>query len=208
MNRKFVSKSNFVLRRVLNKDENIDILKEFIELILEIKIKTAKINPYLQNRKNFLPSEENFGIADLRIKTIENEEFNIGIQMIDGEHIFTKMLLYYAQIHINQLEYNDRKIAKTITINILDFVFLKKMDYHCRLLLEEEKMSNVVRDNLQIHIIELPKFNKDINKEFTLKEAWVSYLKGENIEEVLNKSEKIKKLDNLLKLYWKDEVME
>ena len=208
MNRKFVSKSNFVLRRVLNKDENIDILKELIELILEIKIETAKINPYLENRKDFLPSEENFGIADLRIKTIENEEFNIGIQMIDGEHIFTKMLLYYAQIHVNQLEYDDREIAKTITINILDFIFLKKMDYHSRLILEEEKMSNVIRDNLQMHIIELPKFNKDTNQEITLKEAWISYLKGENIEEALNKSEKIKKLDNLLKLYWREEVME
>ena len=208
MNRKFVSKSNFVLRKVLNKDESIDILKELIELILEIKIETAKINPYLENRKDFLPSEENFGIADLRIKTIENEEFNIGIQMIDGEHIFTKMLLYYAQIHVNQLEYDDREIAKTITINILDFIFLKKMDYHSRLILEEEKMSNVIRDNLQMHIIELPKFNKDTNQEFTLKEAWISYLKGENIEEALNKSEKIKKLDYLLKLYWREEVME
>ena len=43
MNRKFVAKSNFVLRRVLNTEENLDILKEFIEVILNIEIKEAKI---------------------------------------------------------------------------------------------------------------------------------------------------------------------
>ena len=42
----------------------------------------------------------------------------------------------------------------------------------------------------------------------TLKEAWMSYLKGENIEEAIKKSEKIKKLNDLLKKYWREEVME
>ena len=120
MNRKFVAKSNFVLRRVLNTEENLDILKELIEVMLNLQITEAKINPYLEKIKEHLPAEENFGIADLRIKTIENEERNEGIQIIDGEYVLIKMLLYYAQIHGNQLEYEeDREIAKTNTINIL-----------------------------------------------------------------------------------------
>ena len=123
MNRKFIAKSNFVLRRVLNTEDNIDILKELIEAILNIEIKEVKINPYLGKKKNNLPAEENFGIADLRIKTDENEEENIGIQIIDGEHILTKMFLYFSQIHFNQLDYDDnREVAKTVTINILDFI--------------------------------------------------------------------------------------
>ena len=209
MNRKFVAKSNFVLRRVLNTEENIDILQELIEVILNIKIKNAKINPYLQKKKKNLPAEENFGIADLRIKTMENEELNIGIQMIDGEHILTKMFLYFAQIHSNQLEYDDnRKIAKTITINILDFIFTKEMKYHSRMILKEEELEDTLKNYLEIHIIELPKFKLNSNKIMTLKETWITYLKGENIEKAIKKSEKIAKLDNLLKKYWREEVME
>lgn len=209
MNRKFVAKSNFVLRRVLNTEENIDILQEFIEVILNIKIKNAKINPYLQKKKKNLPAEENFGIADLRIKTMENEELNIGIQMIDGEHILTKMFLYFAQIHSNQLEYDDnRKVAKTITINILDFIFTKEMKYHSRMILKEEELEDTLKNYLEIHIIELPKFKLNSNKIMTLKETWITYLKGENIEKAIKKSEKIAKLDNLLKKYWREEVME
>lgn len=209
MNRKFVAKSNFVLRRVLNTKENIDILEEFIEVILNIEIKEAKINPYLEKMKEHLPAEENFGIVDLRIRTIENEERNVGIQMIDGEHVLTKMLLYYAQIHGNQLEYDeDREIAKTNTINILDFVLNKDLDYHSKMVVAEETMSNMINDYLEIHIIQLPKFELQNTENMTLKQAWISYWKGENIQEAINKSEKIKKLDKLLEKYWREEVME
>lgn len=209
MNRKFVAKSNFVLRRVLNTEENVDILKEFIEVVLNLEIKEAKINPYLEKMKEHLPAEENFGIADLRIKTNENEELNIGIQIIDGEHILTKMFLYYAQIYSNQLEYDDnREIAKTITINILDFIFTKETKYHSRMILKEEEIGNTIKDYLEMHILELPKFAMKIKKEMNLKEAWMSYLRGDNIEEAIKKSEKIGKLDNMLKKYWREEVME
>ena len=209
MNRKFVAKSNFVLRRVLNTKDNIDILKEFIEFILDFHIEEAQINPYLEKKKNNLPAEENFGIADLRIKTTENEELNIGIQIIDGEHILTKMFLYFAQIHTNQLEYEEnREVAKTITINILDFTFTKEMNYHSRMIAKEEEMTDILNDYLEIHILELPKFKVNRNKEINLKEAWISYLKGEDIERAIEKSENIKKLDDLLKKYWRQEVME
>ncbi len=208
MNRKFIAKSNFVLRRVLNTEENVDILKEFIEVMLNLEIKEAKINPYLEKIKNHLPAEENFGIADLRIKTTENEERNVGIQIIDGEHVLTKMLLYYAQIHGNQLEYDDdREIAKTNTINILDFVLNKELDYHSKMVVGET-MSNIIHDYLEIHILQLPKFKIEINKDMTLKQAWMSYLKGENIKEAIKKSKNIRKLDTLLEKYWNEEVME
>lgn len=209
MNRKFVAKSNYVLRKVLNSEDNVDILREFIEVILNIKIKKAGINPYLEKRKKNLPAEENFGIADLRIQTEDKEELNIGIQMIDGEHVLTKMFLYFAQIHLNQIEYDDRReLARTITINILDFIFIPKTKYHSRMIFKKEEMKEIYKDCLEMHMIELPKFSVNLNQEMTLKESWISYLKGENIEKAIRKSEKIKKLDNLVNRYWQDEVME
>ena len=209
MNRKFVAKSNFVLRRVLNTEENIDILKEFIEVILNVHIKEAKINPYLEKLKDNLPAEDNFGIADLRIKTNENEERNIGIQIIDGRHVLIKILLYYLQIHGKQLQYDEyRKIAKTNTINILDFIFNDDIDYHSRMVVREETMTNIINGYPEIDILQLPKFKMENYKNMTLKQAWISYLKGENIEEAIQKSKQIQKLDRLLEKYWREEVME
>ena len=127
-----------MLRKVLNSEECVDILKNIIESILEIKIKKIELNPYLYKRTKYLPAEENFGIADVRITKDDNEELNVGIQFIDGKYIPTKILMYYEQIHANQLEHDEkREFCRTITINILDFVyfsfknFCKKIKIQC-----------------------------------------------------------------------------
>lgn len=207
MNRKFVSKSNRVLRKVLNSKENLDILQDFIETFLKIKIKEIKLNPYLEIKSNYLPSPENFGIADVRVKLEDQEELNVGIQFIDGYYAQNKMLLYYAQIHSNQLEYQDnRKVAKTITINLLDFNYLESDSYFNKIVIPSK-----AGEQIELYVIELPKFISIQQNAFHKQEAWMSYLCGEQegtIEKVLKNFDKINKLDKLLEEYWKNETME
>jgi len=140
-----------------------------------------------------------------------NEELNIGIQFIDGYYIKTKMLIYYSQIHNNQLEYNDKRNAvKTITINLLDFNYFDSSDYYTEILLETKQGNKDSKDHIQLHVFELPKF-KINNQEFDRHEAWMTYLCGERNKQfnmVINKFEKIKKLDELLNDYWTNERME
>lgn len=207
MNRKFISKSNRVLRKVLNSKENLDILQDFIETFLKIQIKEIKLNPYLEIKSNNLPSEENFGIADVRIILKDKKELNIGIQFIDGYYALNKMLLYYAQIHSNQLEYKDnRLLAKTITINLLDFNYLKCDNYFNKIVIPSRR-----ENQIELYVLELPKFQTNGRKTINRQEAWMSYLCGKQEEviiEILKKFDKIRKLDNLLEEYWKNEVME
>ncbi len=207
MNRKFISKSNRVLRKVLNSKDNLDILQDFIETFLEIKIQEIKLNPYLESRANYLPSEENFGIADVRVKLENQEELNVGIQFIDGYYAQNKMLLYYAQIHANQLEYHDnRKPAKTITINLLDFKYLKSKEYFNKITIPS-KLNN----KIELYVLELPKFKVNTEERITKKEAWMCYLCGQtnkNLFNTIKKFEKIEKLDYLLEEFWKNEIME
>ena len=207
MNRKFVSKSNRVLRKVLNSEENLDILQDLIESILKIEIIEIKLNSYLEKKSKLLPAEENFGIADVRIKTQEQEELNIGIQFIDGYYVQNKMLLYYAQIHSNQLEYQDnRRVAKTVTINLLDFNYFKTKEYFNKIVIPSK-----IENQIELYLIELSKFVINPYKTFSKQEAWMTYLCGnheEAIEKVLKSFDKIRKLDNLLEDYWKNEKME
>lgn len=206
MNRKFISKSNRILRKILNSEENLDIIQDFIESFLKIKIQEIKLNSYLEIKSKYLPTEENFGIADVRIKTKNKEERNIGIQFIDGYYVQNKMLLYYAQVHSNQLEYQDnRKVAKTITINLLDFNYLKSDQYFNKIVVPSKT------EKIELYVVELPKFISCKSKEIEKQEAWMIYLCGreqEQVLEVLKKFDKIRKLDNQLKEYWKNETME
>lgn len=207
MNRKFISKSNRVLRKVLNSEENLDIIQDFIEAFLEVEIQEIKLNSYLEIKSNYLPTEENFGIADVRIKTREQEEKNVGIQFIDGYYVQNKMLLYYAQVHSNQLEYQDnRNMTSTITINLLDMDYLKSDQYLNKIVIPSK-----TEKKFELYVIELPKFISQKNQKISRQEAWMIYLCGreqKQIREVLEKFNKIKKLDNGLEEYWKNETME
>lgn len=210
MNRKLVSKSNFVLRKVLNTKENIDIIKDFIEAILEIDIEKIKLNEYLRKKEKYLPSEENFGVLDCRIQTKEGENFNIGIQYVDGIYIQTKMLLYYSQIHLNQLDYNDnREFARTITINLLDFNYFETQNYEKKISIETNE-KKVKSKEIELYVIELPKV-KYSNDKMNRKKEWIIYLEGSNIEKIEKIKEENKyicELDKQLEKYWENETME
>lgn len=207
MNRKFISKSNRVLRKVLNSEAGIEILQDFIETFLKIKIQNIHLNPYLEIKSKNLPTEENFGIADVRIQLENQKELNIGIQFIDGYYVQNKMLLYYAQIHSNQAEYKDnRNIEKTITINLLDFYYLKSKSYFSKIIVPSN-----MENQIELYVIELPKFKIEEKGVITKQEAWMTYLCGkqpEIIAKIIKKYDKIRKLDNLLEKYWENEVME
>lgn len=212
MNRKFISHSNFILRKVLNSKENLDIIRDFIEAILNIEIETIELNPYLESMEKYLPKEENFGIADVRIKLKNTQELNIGIQFIDGYYIENKILLYYAQIHTNQLEYDrPKKLAKTITINILDFEYFGLPDYHKKKYIETKVNGIKKGEKLEIHTIELPKFKYIKSIPISKEEEWMIYLTGDKselVKEVEKRNPKIRKLNNLLQEYWEKETMQ
>lgn len=212
MNRKFISKSNFVLRKILNSKENLDIIQDFIESVLKIKIQKIELNSYLKNKAKYLPKEENFGIADVRTVQTNKEEINVGIQFIDGYYVQNKILLYYAQIHSNQLEYSqNRKIVRTVTINILDFNCFKSQEYHKVIKVDSNINKNGISEQMEFHVLELPKFHLANTRNIRKEEAWMIFLCGnqpELLDEVLKKFDKIRKLDNLLEKYWKEEKME
>ena len=211
MNRKFISNSNYVLRKVLNSEECLDILKDFIESILNIIIKDIELNSYLEKKSKYLPKEENFGIADVRIRTNENEEINVGIQFIDGIYIQTKMLMYYGQIHLNQLEYDEkREFAKTITINLLDFNYFSSQGYD-KVIRIKSNEGNIRLEELEMYVIELQKFKIQNLNDMTKKEEWITYLKGcENkvLEKIKKNNKSISLLDELTEKYWLEEKME
>lgn len=212
MNRLFVSKSNYVLRKILNKRTSLEIIKDFIEAVLKLEIRQIELHPYLDKISKFLPQEDNFGIADVRIITKDNRELNVGIQIIDGYYIQNKLLLYYAQIHGNQLEYeNQDKEVETITINILDFNYFSSKEYHKVIKVRENTSLGESAKELELHTIELKKFIKRKKSIENKEDAWIAYLEGSDRElkqYAIDNCKAIKQLDFLLDQYWKDEKME
>lgn len=211
MNRKFVSKSNLVLSKILNSNNCLDILKDFIETILKVKIKNITLNNPKENKYYSSTTYYSMGIVEVRIQT-EDEELNVGIQIIDGNYVQNKMFLYYARVHTNQITYNDnRKIAKTVTINILDFNYFSSYNYHRKISIKTNIIDDNILETMEMHLIELPKFKMLNLSNIKKEEAWIGYFQGQNLKLIQlskEKFSKISKLDELLEKYWKEEKIE
>ena len=206
MNRKFVKNSNLILRKVLQSTDCQEILKDLIESIVRIKIKRIIING---NPLQIYQTNKVYGIVDVRVTTEKNEEINIGIQIIDGDYIQNKMFLYYAKIHSNQVLYDDnRKVARTITINILDMSYFNSIQYHRIIKIKTNILNDNFLETMELHVLELPKYNKDLTEKISSKDAWMLYLKGKDaytIKRAKMINENIKKLDDKINNYWKKE---
>ena len=211
MNRKFVSKSNLVLSKILNSNNCLDILKDFIETILKVKINNITLNNPKENKYYSSTTYYSMGIVEVRIQT-EDEELNVGIQIIDGNYVQNKMFLYYARVHTNQITYNDnRKIAKTVTINILDFNYFSSYNYHRKISIKTNIIDDNILETMEMHVIELPKFKMLNLSNIKKEEAWIGYFQGQNLKLIQlskEKFSKISKLDELLEKYWKEEKIE
>lgn len=211
MNRKFVSKSNLVLSKILNSNNCLDILKDFIETILKVKIKNITLNNPKENKYYSSTTYYSMGIVEVRKQT-EDEELNVGIQIIDGNYVQNKMFLYYARVHTNQITYNDnRKIAKTVTINILDFNYFSSYNYHRKISIKTNIIDDNILETMEMHVIELPKFKMLNLSNIKKEEAWIGYFQGQNLKLIQlskEKFSKISKLDELLEKYWKEEKIE
>lgn len=196
MNRKIIADSNRVLRKIFKDEENIDVLKDLIETILNVEIKEINL---IKNLHYSLIYKEVKGIAEVKITTTDEEKILVGMQIMDGFYIQNKMVLYQAQLQLNEEVYKD--VTKTVTINILDDEYFDVTDYKKQI--QVKTVGAVSSEKFgEIYLIQLKKFD---GKNYNEKEKeWIEYLK-EEIQEP--KNEKIKKLDNLLDDYWKNEVL-
>ena len=196
LNRKIIADSNSVLRKIFKDEENIDVLKNLIETILNVEIKEINL---IKNLHYSLIYKEVKGIAEVKITTTDEEKILVGMQIIDGFYIQNKMVLYQAQLQLNEEVYKD--VTKTVTINILDDEYFDVTDYKKQI--QVKTVGAVSSEKFgEIYLIQLKKFD---GKNYDEKEKeWIEYLK-EEIQEP--KNEKIKKLDNLLDDYWKNEVL-
>lgn len=180
-----------------------------IEDIIGIKINEIIIRNKIGEKVNYLPLDKRYGIADYRIVTQDKKEFNVGIQILDGIYIQEKMLVYASLIQGYQEEYEEHNsLAQTITINILDGKFFLTEGYHNEITLLENNRKYNIDTGMIFHLLELPKFKEsEIKKD---EDAWIAYIKADNdelTEMAKERCTEIKKLDDLLKEYWKKEKL-
>ena len=181
------------------------ITKKFLEAILNKKIESVDLSQNIVMRHENIG--EKMGVLDVLVKFDDKKFCNVEMQLIEKDKLFERILYYWSRIYTKQIKSGNDYVFlnKTIEVLIVDFEIdsLKDLEYHTMWkIIETKYRKNILTDELEIHIIEIPKIYKLIGekqKEELVK--WLEFIEdptSKEVENYMNENEGIKEAKNKL----------
>jgi predicted transposase/invertase (TIGR01784 family) len=142
------------------------------------------LNPF--NPKETL--DDKLSILDIKARDQSGRQFNVEMQMLAFPYYEKRILYYWAKLHQQQLHEGDDYLAMkpTISISFLNHVLFEKVpDHHLRFRLVEESHHFPFSEDMEFHILELPKFNKSAAELTTGLDIWLYFLQNAEMMDTL-----------------------
>ena len=165
--RHLTPKIDIAFKRIFGVEENKDLLISFINSVVSEADQVADVtilNPY--NPQHFANAK--LSILDIKAKGKNGRLFNIEIQIANEGDYDKRALYYWAKLYTEQLrsgENYSRLVAKAIGIHILNFHSITgDTDYHHSFHITDQKTQQPYFKDLELHTLELHKFESDIEQ--------------------------------------------
>lgn len=186
--------NDYIFKKIFAKKGNESILKDLLNSILQIKIKSIEVIADA-NLERQLESNK-LGILDLKAKLDEDTIVNIEIQIINRYNMIERTLFYWSGLYYNVLQKGEdyKEIKKVIAINILDYNEFEDGPYHEIAKLRREYLYKILTDKIEIHFIQIPKFKKQRKDMKTKLDMWMDFISQIDEKEVKNAMSKNKEI--------------
>lgn len=196
-----------------------EVIKGFLSAILNMPINNFTNNTVNLDLNKILDRSfptDKIGVLDVRAQVNNQIEINLEMQMVCRDMLLERILWYWAKLYSSQLKNGDdySSLKKTLEVLIVNdnIPSLKKIIKPCTKwqIRESEILSEILTNNFEIVIIELPKVEKAYleNKDNLLLQWMMFLLNPESLEvsEIMKKNENIKVATEELKKISEDEV--
>ena len=208
-------KIDIVFQSLFSKN-NEEITKDFVEVLLEEKIKSIKIN----NEKEIIRKKPNdkLGILDLQLEINENEKVDVEIQLIKKDNFIKRLVWYLTKLYSDQIKIGEDydKIQKVVLIAITDFDLeetkeIEEMETIWKMI-ETKNREQILTEDFEMRIINMKKAKTMYEKNKDDKKAqWMLFIDNPNSKEVsqiMEENEEIKKAVVKVQEMTEDEEME
>ncbi len=174
--------NDIIFKIVFAKEENKRILIALLNAILGYGGPAAIaditiLNPSIDRET----VKEKHSILDIKAVDGQGRRYNIEVQLKQEKDYIVRTVYYLAKLFGDQLETGGRyqDLATTIGISITDFELFKSTpELHNTFRLTNARTGEVLTDKLELHYIELTKYDKDKPyNEMTKFEKWLYLLK-------------------------------
>ena len=179
-------KNDLVFQELFGKPKNSQITSHFLSLILGKEINNIDLD--VNKRMLGNRPDAKTGRLDIRAKFNNGEDCNIELQVVPYYYMPERMLDYWGSMYSNKIHRGqDYEVLKpTISILIADYKLDQLVNipkYHTVWNLREKEFKNtIITNNIEMHILEIPKIKND---ELLLDELaqWLKFIENpENME--------------------------
>ena len=191
------------------------ITKKFLEAILDEELEEVDLSRNIVLRRENL--EDKMGILDVLVK-IDNEEYcNVEMQMVEKDKLLERILYYWSRIYGKNLKSSNDyvELKKTIEVLIVNFEIkrLEELEYHSKWkIIEEKKRKLILTEDLEIHIIEIPKIYKLAGEEQDEELVkWLEFIENpesKKVEKYMKENKEMKEAKEKLEVMSEDERMQ
>ena len=181
---KVTPKNDIAFKRIFGAKGNEEILKDFLEAILNIKIASLTTDVTTE----FVPDYRNGKSSRLDVRTQLTDGTNVNIEVQTNMEGFSEQrcLQYWSKIYSNNISASEKyeELPKVICIWILDGEVYKEFeDFMSKWEMTEEKHGTKGHfKEIEFHIIELKKFRNSATIKKNVINFWLSFIDYTNRE--------------------------
>lgn len=205
-------KNDIVFQTIFGSVGNEEILKDFLESILDVKIDSLTLDLNRSLLPEFYDGKQSR--VDVRSRLSDGTEVNIEMQMKASDYSDKRCLQHWSKIYSNTLKkgktYTD--LRKTICIWLIDgkiYDEFNDFDSKWEIMNKKHNISNHFNE-LEIYIIELQKLKNYDRIKSSKKDFWLWFIDHTNEELInmaCNNNEKIKEAREQLEKIRADEIL-
>lgn len=180
-------KVDIAFKKVFGSEENRNVLQHLLNALLKESIprpiaEVTILNPY--NIQDWL--HDKLSIVDIKARDEASREYIIEIQLFPHANFPERLLYYGAKEYSAQLKEGQdySQLKPVIVICFVDAnLFKDARDYHSSFELIDVRQQVRFSDHLHIHVVELPKFLRELGQLRDDLDRWIYFLQyGEELD--------------------------
>lgn len=174
-------KIDYAFKHVFGREESKAALMSLLNAVLQLTGDAVITSLELLSPFNEKDTENGkLSIVDLKARDASGRQFYVEMQMLATSVFPRRVLYYWARCHQDQLHEGEAypALRPTIAVCFVDTPLFRELDdYHLIFELRERRHHTLFTDQLELHILELPKFNKQVGELATPLDRWLYFLR-------------------------------
>ena len=174
-------KVDYAFKYMLGRDSTRSILIDVLNKVLNPPVGHEIVDIELLNPLNDKEAKDDkLSILDIKARDQSGRLLNIEMQMQPYPDYDKRVLYYWSKLYPQQLHEGDDYgiLRQTISISFLNHVIFPQVpDHHLRFHLLEDRHHFAMTEDIEFHVLELPKFTKTLTELSSGLDIWLYFLR-------------------------------